>query len=76
MGVEDQSGSKNHMFGKKAHNRKPLIASHIDGTIIKADSIRDLSKKINIARGNIRNLISKGICGRKGWSVVLDKDIV
>lgn len=76
MGVEDQTGSKNHMFGKKAHNRKPLIATHRDGRVIKADSIRDLSSEIDIARGNIRNLINKGIQGRRGWRVELDKDIV
>lgn len=76
MGVEDQTGSKNHMFGKKAHNRKPLIAKHRDGTIIKADSIKDLSNKINMARGNVRNLLKKGIVGYRGWSVKLDKDIV
>lgn len=73
MGVEDQTGDKNHMYGKKAHNRKPLIADHTDGTIIKADSIRDLSNKINMARGNIRNLIQKGIRGHRGWRVELDK---
>ena len=76
MGVENQWGSNNHMYGKKAHNRKPLIATHKDGTIVKANSIRDLSNKINIARGNIRNLINKSIVGRRGWKVELDKDIV
>ena len=76
VGGGNQLGDKNHMYGKKAPNRKQLIAIHTDGTIIKADSIKELSEKIDMARGNIRNLLNKGIIGYRGYSVKLDKDIV
>jgi len=71
MGVEDQIGSKNHMYGKVAHNAKKVKAVHKDGTVIITDSIDSLSKLINIARGNIRNLIKKNIQGKLGWKVTL-----
>ena len=69
MGVEDQTGSKNHMYGKIAPNAKQVKATHKDGTIVRASSIEKLSSLINIARGNIRNLIKKDIQGKKGWRV-------
>lgn len=71
LGVEDQYGEKNHMYGKEAPNSKKVKAVHKDGTIVKADSIEKLSKIINIARNNIRNLINKNIQGKKGWKVTL-----
>jgi hypothetical protein len=71
MGVENQTGNKNHMYGKLAHNAKKVKAVHKDGTIIITDSIDSLSKLINIARGNIRNLIKKNIQGKLGWKVTL-----
>lgn len=75
-GVGDQRGSKNHRFGKVGTGAKRVKATHKSGRVIEADSIQDLSKKINIARGNIRNLINKQIQGRLGWSVCYCKDIV
>ena len=76
MGVENQYGSKNHMFGKSAINAKKVKATHKDGTIVIANSIEELSIHISIARGNIRNLIKKNIQGRLGWKVTLIEDIV
>lgn len=76
MGVEDQSGERNHMFGKQAPNAKKVKAVHKDGTVVIANSIEELSQHISIARGNIRNLINKGIQGKKGYKVTLVEDIV
>lgn len=76
MGVENQYGSKNHMFGKPAINAKKVKALHKDGTIVITNSIEELSKHISIARGNIRNLIKKNIQGKLGWKVTLIEDIV
>ncbi len=68
-GVIDQSGEKNPMWGKIPHNAKKVKAIYKDGTIIVADSIEKLSEHIHIARNNIRNLIKKGIVGKRGWKV-------
>lgn len=68
-GVFDQTGEKNHQWGKVAPNAKRVKATHKDGRIIIATSIDELSKQINIARGNIRNLLKKGIVGKRGWKV-------
>lgn len=76
MGVENQYGNNNHMFGKQATNAKKVKAIHKDGTIVIANSIEELSKHISIARGNIRNLIKKNIQGKLGWKVTLIEDIV
>jgi len=76
MGVEDQCGKKNHMYGKQAPNAKKVKAVHKDGTVVIANSIEELSQHISIARGNIRNLINKGIQGKKGYKVTLVEDIV
>jgi len=75
-GAGDQTGSKNHMFGKVGIGAKKVKAIHRDGTVIEAESIQQLSALIDIARGNIRNLIKKQIVGKKGWRVELCKDIV
>jgi hypothetical protein len=76
MGVEDQYGEKNPMYGKQAPNAKKVKAVHKDNTVIVANSIEELSKHISISRGNIRNLINKGIQGKKGYTVTLVEDIV
>lgn len=68
-GVIDQAGEKNPMWGKIAPNAKKVIATHKDGTAIIADSIEKLSEHIHIARNNIRNLLKKGIVGKRGWKV-------
>lgn len=73
MGVEDQWGEKNPMYGKIAPNSKKVRATHKDGTIVEADSLDKLAKIIKIDRANIRNLIKKGIVGRRGWRVELVK---
>lgn len=70
-GGDNQWGEKNHMYGKKAHNSKRIRAIHKDGTIIETDSIESLSAIINMARGNIRNLLQKQIRGKRGWSMEL-----
>jgi len=75
-GTFNQWGENNHRFGKPAHNAKRLKAIHKDGTIIRASSILELSKIINIAHGNIANLIKKNIRGKRGWAVTLIEDIV
>lgn len=64
-------GEANHMYGKVAHNAKALVATHKDGRRIEASSIRELQEHIGIDRANIRNLIKKGIRGRRGWKVKL-----
>lgn len=71
MGVEDQTGSKNPMFGKQPINAKQVRAEHKDGTTHITNSIRELSDIIHIDRANIRNLIKKNIRGKMGWSVTL-----
>ena len=71
MGVENQYGSRNHRYGKVAPNAKRLRARHKTGTVIETQSIKELENLINIDRGNIRNLIKKGIRGRKGWKIEL-----
>lgn len=75
-GIDTQDGNKNHMYGKLANNRKQVIAKHKDGTVVSAESIDELSGKLNIARGNIRNLLKKGIQGKMGWRIYLTQDIV
>ena len=68
-GVVDQWGERNHMWGKVAPNAKRVKATYKDGTVVVSDSIDKLSKHIQIARGNIRNLLKKGIVGKRGWKV-------
>lgn len=68
-GVIDQYGEKNPMWGKLPPNAKRVKAEHKNGTVIVAESIEKLSEHIKIARGNIRNLIKKGIVGKRGWKV-------
>lgn len=75
-GAGKQSGPANHRYGKTGVNAKKLVAFHLDGTTIKSPSIAAMSKEIGIARGNIRNLIKKGIRGKYGWKVSLRQDIV
>ena len=75
-GVGDQTGSKNHRYGKIGIGAKRVKAVHKDGTVVIADSIQQLTSIIGIARGNIRNLINKGIRGKRGWKVTLVEDIV
>lgn len=75
-GAGYQWGEDNHMWGKPAHNRKPLRATHKDGRVVVTESIREMADTIGIARVNIRNLIKKEIVGKKGWRVELCKDIV
>ena len=67
--VVDQWGERNHMWGKVAPNAKRVKATHKDGTVVVSDSIDKLSEHIQIARGNIRNLLKKGIVGKRGWKV-------
>lgn len=76
MGVENQWGSNNHMFGKTAYNAKKVKAVHKDGREVIANSITELSKIVNISNNNITNLINKAIIGKKGWKVTLVEDIV
>jgi hypothetical protein len=73
MGVENQWGESNHMFGKIAHNAKELIATHKDGTVLTSTSIKVMEGLINIDRANIRKLIKTGKYGRRGWKVELVK---
>lgn len=69
MGVGDQWGERNHQYGKEAHNAKMVRATHRDGRIIETPSIASMVEAINIARNNIRKLISRNTYGRKGWRV-------
>jgi len=64
-------GEANHMYGKIAHNAKALIATHKDGRVVEASSLRELEGLIGIDRANIRNLVKKGIRGKRGWKVKL-----
>lgn len=68
-GVIDQYGERNHQWGKTAPNAKRVKAIHKDGSVVYADSIEKLSEHIHIARNNIRNLLKKGIVGKRGWKV-------
>lgn len=68
-GTLDQFGEKNPMYGKPSKRAKEVVAIHKDGRVVEASSIQELSKLIHIARGNIRNLIKKGIQGKRGWKV-------
>lgn len=69
MGVEDQWGPNNHAYGKPANNAKKVVATHKDGRVISAGSLRELQDLIGIDRANIRNLVRKGITGKRGWRV-------
>lgn len=69
MGVENQWGENNHTYGKVAHNTKGVLAEHLDGRRLKFDSIQDCAEALGFARGNIRNLLYKGIRGRRGWEI-------
>lgn len=71
MGVQDQSGEKNPMYGKVAHNAKRVRADHRDGRELEASSVEELSNLIGIARVNVRRLLQKGHRGRRGWKVEL-----
>lgn len=68
-GVMNQYGERNHQYGKTAPNAKRVKATHKDGRVVVADSIQKLSEQIQIARGNIRNLLKKGIVGKRGWKI-------
>lgn len=69
-GCEDQCGEKNPMYGKPASNRKRVKATHKDGRELIFESIQECADAIHIDRANVRNLIKKGIVGRRGWKVV------
>lgn len=69
MGVEDQWGDKNPAFGKIAHNAKGVIAEHLEGTKLSFSSIKECADTLGFARANIRNLLYKGIRGRRGWKI-------
>lgn len=72
LGVENQWGENNHMWGKTAHNAKRLRATHKDGRILTSASIREMEEKIGIDRVNVRALIKSQRYGRRGWKVELD----
>lgn len=69
MGVEDQWGENNPMYGKVAPNAKKLLAEHLDGRKIVFESIQKCADTLGFARANIRNLLYKGIRGRRGWKI-------
>lgn len=69
LGVIDQTGDKNPMFGKVAHNATPVKATHKDGRVIYGDSLTDLGQQIGMARGNVRALVVSGKRGKRGWLV-------
>lgn len=69
IGVENQWGENNPAYGKVANNAKGVIAEHLDGRRFKFDSIQDCADALGFARGNIRNLLYKGIRGRRGWKI-------
>lgn len=69
MGVENQWGESNPAYGKPAHNATGIIAEHLDGRHFKFSSIRECADTLGFARGNIRNLLYKGIRGRRGWKI-------
>lgn len=69
MGVENQWGENNPAYGKVAHNAKGVLAEHLDGRRLKFDSIQDCAEALGFARANIRNLLYKGIRGRRGWKI-------
>lgn len=69
MGVEDQWGEKNPSYGKTAHNAKSVVAEHIDGRKLTFSSIQECAATLGFARANIRNLLYKGIRGRRGWKI-------
>ena len=69
MGVENQWGENNPAYGKVANNAKGVIAEHLDGRRFKFASIQDCADTLGFARGNIRNLLYKGIRGRRGWKI-------
>lgn len=69
MGVENQWGENNPAYGKVANNAKGVIAEHLDGRRLEFDSIQDCAGTLGFARGNIRNLLYKGIRGRRGWKI-------
>lgn len=69
MGVENQWGENNSAFGKVANNAKGVLAEHLDGRQLKFNSIQECAGTLGFARGNIRNLLYKGIRGRRGWKI-------
>lgn len=69
MGVENQWGENNSAFGKVANNAKGVLAEHLDGRQLKFNSIQECADTLGFSRGNIRNLLYKGIRGRRGWKI-------
>lgn len=69
MGVENQWGENNPAYGKVANNAKGVLAEHLDGRQLKFNSIQECADTLGFARGNIRNLLYKGIRGRRGWKI-------
>lgn len=68
--MSEQFGEKNPMWGKPSIGRKPVKAIHKDGHVLYFESIRACADGIGIDRANVRNLIKKGIQGKRGWRVV------
>ena len=68
--MSEQFGEKNPMWGKPSIGRKPVKATHKDGRVLYFESIRACADGIGIDRANVRNLIKKGIQGKRGWRVV------
>ena len=69
MGVQDQWGENNPMYGRLPKNACRVVADHLDGTVRTFSSIQECASFIHINRANIRHLIKKGIRGRRGWKV-------
>lgn len=69
MGVENQWGENNPAYGKVANNAKGVLAEHLDGRQLKFNSKQECADTLGFARGNIRNLLYKGIRGRRGWKI-------
>jgi hypothetical protein len=42
---------------------------NLDGRQLKFNSIQECAETLGFARGNIRNLLYKGIRGRRGWKI-------
>jgi len=62
-------GSKNHRFGKPAHNRKKVLQYSLDGTFIKLhESVLEASESINDSPTNVTNCC-KGRYGQAGCFV-------
>lgn len=57
------------LYGKVAHNAKGVLAEHLDGRQFRFNSIQECAEALGFARANIRNLLYKGIRGRRGWKI-------